>query len=220
MNEVLEMLDQFIESLGKRAQKGDFYPAGGENGENRRGFGENNPLKAKGLPALSVFSAPQQDARPSNSSAQARGQGRGEEGSRLVYIQTDKTEKAEKAAETLAKLTQNFPRYSPLGGETRESCKQQSLAWGAAQNRWHLEHGERVPPDLCAGCRQPIGGAEALDLIDGNRVHLSDGYNCLIRHGERWRAAATRALAELGLKPTSIGLASRWTWSQAAGDDE
>jgi hypothetical protein len=52
---------------------------------------------------------------------------------------------------------------------------------------------------MCAGCRRHIGSAEALDLIDGNRVHL-DGNDCLIRHSEAWRAAATRALIALGLR--------------------
>jgi hypothetical protein len=37
-------------------------------------------------------------------------------------------------------------------------------------------------------------------MIDGNRVHLAI-LDCLIRHGERWRAAATRALIAMGLQP-------------------
>jgi hypothetical protein len=102
----------------------------------------------------------------------------------------------------------------------------EALAWGEMQNRWHAEHGERVSRDFCAGCRRPIGTAAALDLIDGSRVHLDvrvpverdhgfrwkmitqspehalDGGNdCLIRHGKRWRAAATRALTAFGLCP-------------------
>ena len=75
------------------------------------------------------------------------------------------------------------------------------LAWGELENTWHLRHGERVPRDLCAGCRKPIGNAEALDLIDGNRVHHDRANECLIRHANRWRAAAGRGLAELGLQP-------------------
>jgi hypothetical protein len=75
------------------------------------------------------------------------------------------------------------------------------LAMGAMEVRWHMRHGERVPPNLCAGCRRPIGEAEALDLIDGSRVHIADQSDCLLRHGERWRRAATRALVELGLQP-------------------
>jgi len=75
------------------------------------------------------------------------------------------------------------------------------LAWGEIENRWHLKHGERVPRDLCAGCRRPIGSADALDLIDGTRVHIAASQDCLIRHGKRWRANATRALRALGLRP-------------------
>jgi hypothetical protein len=56
--------------------------------------------------------------------------------------------------------------------------------------RWHLEHGERVPRDQCAGCRMPLGDAAAMDLADGNRVHLAADYACLIAWGEVWRAAA------------------------------
>jgi hypothetical protein len=74
------------------------------------------------------------------------------------------------------------------------------LAWGELQNRWHFEHGARAARDLCAGCRLPIGSAEVLDLIDGNRVHLRGDRDCLIQHGRRWRAAATRALLSLGLR--------------------
>jgi hypothetical protein len=80
------------------------------------------------------------------------------------------------------------------------------LAWGELENRWHLQHGERVPRNLCAGCRKPIGISDALDLIDGNRVHLADDRGCLIRHGERWRAAATCALTALGLRPPATAV--------------
>src|SRR5262249_23214565 len=75
------------------------------------------------------------------------------------------------------------------------------LAWGEIENRWHLKHGERAPRDLCAGCRRPIGSADVLDLIDGNRVHIAASQDCLIRHGNRWRANATRSLLALGLRP-------------------
>src|SRR6266478_6719489 len=71
------------------------------------------------------------------------------------------------------------------------------LAWGELQDRWHKLHGERVSPDLCSGCRRSIGDGKALDLCDGNRVHLDD-LNCLLQHGERWRRAATGALVEAG----------------------
>jgi len=54
-----------------------------------------------------------------------------------------------------------------------------------AEMRWHLDHGERVPRDICAGCRRSITpGKKALDLADDNRVHLADGYECLIPRRE------------------------------------
>lgn len=90
------------------------------------------------------------------------------------------------------------------GGYSRDEAER--LAWGELQNRWHMEHGEPVPRDICAGCRRLIGWAEALDLIDGSRVHRSAGYQCLTRHGDRWRRSATEALSALGLKPP----ASEW----------
>jgi hypothetical protein len=83
------------------------------------------------------------------------------------------------------------------------------LAWCEAQWRWHKAYGERVSRDLCAGCRRPIGEAEALDLIDGSRVHIAEESGCLLRHGERWRRAATRALVELGLQPPESFLVRR-----------
>lgn len=77
------------------------------------------------------------------------------------------------------------------------------LAWGELQARWHRLHGERLPEWQCAGCGEPIGGAEALALGDGNRLHLDQAhrFECLIAYGGRWRGVATRALVDLGLKP-------------------
>jgi hypothetical protein len=82
-------------------------------------------------------------------------------------------------------------------GRTRAEAER--LAWGDLQSRWYIEHGERVPGDLCAGCRLPIGDGKVLNMIDGNRVHFETNA-CLIRHGDRWRDAATRALEEMGLR--------------------
>jgi hypothetical protein len=93
--------------------------------------------------------------------------------------------------------------YEYDGGYTRAEAE--VLAWGELQNRWHFEHGARVARDLCAGCRLPIGSADVLDLIDGNRVHLRGDRDCLVQHGERWRAAATRTLLALGLRPRKAG---------------
>jgi hypothetical protein len=77
------------------------------------------------------------------------------------------------------------------------------LAWGELRGRWHRLYGECVPEWQCAGCGEPIGGADALTLGDGNRVHLGDahGLDCVIAYGGRWRAGATRGLVSLGLKP-------------------
>jgi len=77
------------------------------------------------------------------------------------------------------------------------------LAWRELENRWNLAHGERVSPELCAGCRRQIGTEAALDLIDGNRVHDRAGQECLICHGERWRGAAKRALIAMELQPAA-----------------
>ena len=84
------------------------------------------------------------------------------------------------------------------GGISRAEAEQ--FAWREIENRWHLQYGERVGSDLCAGCRRPIGSDWALDLIDTNRVHQRDNNACLIRHGERWRATARQALLTLGLQ--------------------
>ena len=77
------------------------------------------------------------------------------------------------------------------------------LAWGEIENHWHMRHGERVPHWQCAGCREPIGGLPALDLADGNRVHLDQAHalDCLLSFGKRWRAEATTGLRALGLDP-------------------
>jgi hypothetical protein len=56
-----------------------------------------------------------------------------------------------------------------------------------------------VPEWQCAGCGEPIGGLPALDLGNGNRAHL-ERLDCVIRYGVRWRGAATRALAGMGLQ--------------------
>jgi hypothetical protein len=79
----------------------------------------------------------------------------------------------------------------------RTLAEAKRLAWGELQNRWHMAHGKQVPRHLCAGCGERIAdSSQALDLIDGNRVHDTD---CLIRHGERWRSVASRALIAIGM---------------------
>jgi hypothetical protein len=74
------------------------------------------------------------------------------------------------------------------------------LAWRDTEWRWHLAHRERVPTEVCAGCGQLIRADEALDLIDGARVHVK-GCRCRIAYEQRWRSAATNALIALGLQP-------------------
>jgi len=62
---------------------------------------------------------------------------------------------------------------------------------GAPRSRFHC--GLDSLPDLSKG-------QQALDLSDGNRVHL-DKLDCLLRFGERWRSEAAAGLRELGLDP-------------------
>jgi hypothetical protein len=75
-----------------------------------------------------------------------------------------------------------------------------NFAQKRAECFWHLDHGERIPRNLCAGCRNPIlPGDDSLDLADDNRVHFphgDDAYNCLIQWGQTWREAARKALAK------------------------
>ena len=77
------------------------------------------------------------------------------------------------------------------------------LAWRELEDHWHRLHGACFPQWQCAGCRDPIGGLAALDLADGNRVHLDEvhGLDCLLAFGERWRREATAGLRALGLDP-------------------
>jgi hypothetical protein len=74
------------------------------------------------------------------------------------------------------------------------------LAWGEMLSRWHRLYGRRTLVWQCAGCGEPIGGLAALDLADGNRVHI-DKLNCLLAFGERWHNEATAGLRALGLDP-------------------
>jgi hypothetical protein len=110
----------------------------------------------------------------------------------------DETRGSDQAEYWVASFAQRAAKWG-LGGRPRAEAER--VAWAEAQNRWHLRHGERVPRHICASCGMPVGAAAALDLIDGSRVHLDDENACLIRYGERWRAAATWALMALGLRP-------------------
>ena len=86
-----------------------------------------------------------------------------------------------------------------LGGN-RDWDAARRLAWGDVENVWHERHGRRYPAWQCAGCKRPVGGLEALDLPDGNRVHF-EPIDCLLRFGRRWRGEARAALIALGLDP-------------------
>ena len=77
------------------------------------------------------------------------------------------------------------------------------LAWGDVENEWHELHGRRWPSWQCAGCNAPLGGSQALNLPDGNRVHF-ELIDCLIRFGKRWRGDASEALVALGLEPPRL----------------
>lgn len=81
----------------------------------------------------------------------------------------------------------------------RERAEAELLAWSDLENRWHMAYGERVPHDRCAGCRKALGTGEIGELADGNMVHVADGYDCLIQHGERWRKVASDALRAMGV---------------------
>jgi hypothetical protein len=86
-----------------------------------------------------------------------------------------------------------------LGERSRGEAER--LAFDHLVLEWHRDHGARVPEWQCAGCGKPIGGPEVLALADGNRVHFQ-ALDCLLRYGERWRAAATAALRAFGLHPS------------------
>jgi hypothetical protein len=88
-----------------------------------------------------------------------------------------------------------------LGDRNWETAKR--LAWGDLENEWHNQHGKRWPAWQCAGCEKPIGGLAALDLPDGNRVHV-DPIDCLIRFGKRWRGDARKALVAFGLEAPDL----------------
>jgi hypothetical protein len=89
-----------------------------------------------------------------------------------------------------------------VGDRNWEAAKR--LAWGDLENEWHHQHGKRCPLWQCAGCNAPLGGSQALNLPDGNRVHL-EPIDCLIRFGKRWRGDASKALIALGLEPPGLG---------------
>ena len=118
---------------------------------------------------------------------------------------------AEHKAEVLAALSPSFvdaswwrERFAAkavqwfVGDRDWDAAKR--LAWGDAENDWHDLHGQRWPSWQCAGCHALLGGSQALNLPDGNRVHF-EPIDCLIRFGKRWRGDARKALVAFGLEP-------------------
>jgi hypothetical protein len=83
-----------------------------------------------------------------------------------------------------------------IGDRDWEAAKR--LAWGDLENEWHYQHGKRWPTWQCAGCDALIGGWQAVNLPDGNRVHF-EPIDCLIRFGKRWRNVADKALVAFHL---------------------
>jgi hypothetical protein len=89
------------------------------------------------------------------------------------------------------------------GNYTRAEAER--LAWGEVVNEWHRRQGERAPRDLCAGCLKPIGDSgEVFDHADGTQTHMADGFDCVVKYGDRWRGAAEKALVAMGLTPPSV----------------
>jgi hypothetical protein len=117
---------------------------------------------------------------------------------------------AEHKAEVLAALSPSFvdaswwrERFTAkavqwfVGDRDWDAAKR--LAWGDLENEWHHQHGKRCSSWQCAGCDAPIGGSQALNLPDGNRVHF-EPIDCLVRFGKRWRGDASEALIALELE--------------------
>jgi hypothetical protein len=94
-------------------------------------------------------------------------------------------------------------RHRELGGR-RCRTEAELLAWSELQWRWHKQHGERVRPGICGGCRKAIRLGENIPLIDGTYVHGGDRHDCLIAYGRRWRWAARNALTAMGLMPPPV----------------
>jgi hypothetical protein len=87
----------------------------------------------------------------------------------------------------------------------RPRVEAERLAWGELLVEWHKAHGAPPPSSRCAGCGKPIGGSPAMTLADAARVHDVASYECLLKYGRRWRAAAAKALTSMGLEPPGGG---------------
>jgi hypothetical protein len=113
---------------------------------------------------------------------------------------TDKGEDAADATEVCCWRERFTARTFEWFNGERDWEAAKRLAWGDLENEWHHRRGKRRPAWQCAGCERPIGGIEALNLPDGNRVHF-EPIDCLLRFGRRWRSEARAALIALGLDP-------------------
>jgi hypothetical protein len=72
---------------------------------------------------------------------------------------------------------------------------------------WYRQHGKRTPGHLCAGCGQPITGPNVFTLPLGERAHAGSGeraLECLQAYGRRWKAAAAKALVEIGIPAPAL----------------
>ena len=74
------------------------------------------------------------------------------------------------------------------------------MAWSVVAAEWHRLHGERVPTGICAGCHEPLAGAEVLLLPHGEHAHADADYACIVAYGRRWKGAAASALAQYGIR--------------------
>jgi len=90
------------------------------------------------------------------------------------------------------------PRTDSLMGAIRAS--RQNCSHGGKSNGAGISH---TASGSRPRCGQLIRADEALDLIDGVRVHMK-GYCCRMAYEQRWRRAATDALTELGLQPPVV----------------
>jgi hypothetical protein len=102
------------------------------------------------------------------------------------------------AADWRAEYDERAAIYEFDGHQTRAEAER--MAWNAVASRWYRECGERTPPNLCAGCGEPISGvAHVLLLPHDERAHSDEGYACIVAYGRRWKSAAADALSSFGI---------------------
>ena len=75
------------------------------------------------------------------------------------------------------------------------------LAFGDCLTEWDRHHLRKHDPAICAGCGDPLGHDNALDLGRGTWVHLDRGFACLTCYGAAWRGAAVAGLRKVGVDP-------------------